>query len=71
MTSEALASSIPHGAEPAARPPFVAAMKILVADKARCLAHLSGAGIAFHETKRGCLVPPSEANGAILELVEG
>jgi hypothetical protein len=46
-------------------------MKILVADKDRCLAHLSAQGIVFHETKRGCLLPAAEANGAILELVAG
>src|SRR4030095_12468018 len=51
--------------------PFVASMKLLVADRARCLAHLKGAGIGFHAIGRGCLVPPADANGAILEFVEG
>lgn len=51
--------------------PFVAAMKILVADKARCLAHLTAQGVAHQETKQGCLVPAAEANGAVLEFVAG
>jgi hypothetical protein len=50
---------------------FMASMKLLVADKARCLAHFRNAGISVYETQRGCLVPPAEANGVILELVEG
>ena len=51
--------------------PFMAGMKVLVSDKARCLAHLRGAGVAIHEIQRGCIVPPAEANGAILEFVAG
>jgi len=51
--------------------PFMASMKLLVADKARCVAHLKGAGVPFHSIARGCLVPPSDANGVILEFVEG
>jgi hypothetical protein len=51
--------------------PFMASMKLLVADRARCLAHLKGAGIAFHAIGRGCLVAPEAANGVILEFVEG
>jgi hypothetical protein len=52
-------------------PPFMAGMKVLVSDKARCLAHLRGAGIAIHEIQRGCIMPPAEANGTILEFVAG
>ncbi|WP_119300513.1 VOC family protein [Dongia deserti] len=51
--------------------PFPIAMKLLVADKTRCVAHLKNAGIAFHAIARGCLVPPAEANGAIVEFVAG
>jgi catechol 2,3-dioxygenase-like lactoylglutathione lyase family enzyme len=51
--------------------PFIASMKMLVADKARCVTHLRNAGVSFHASARGCLVPPDEANGVILELVEG
>ena len=51
--------------------PFIASMKMLVADKARCVTHLKNAGVSFHSSDRGCLVPPDEANGVILELVEG
>lgn len=72
VTGAALAEFYP-GCLPEQLPelPFVAAMKILVADKARCLAHLAAEGVAFHETKQGCLVPAAEANGAILEFVAG
>jgi catechol 2,3-dioxygenase-like lactoylglutathione lyase family enzyme len=51
--------------------PFIASMKMLVADKARCVTHLRNAGVSFHASARGCLVPPDEASGVILELVEG
>ena len=51
--------------------PFIASMKLLVADKARCVTHLKSAGMAVHDIQRGCLVPPGDANGVILELVEG
>ena len=51
--------------------PIMASMKMLVADKARCVTHLKNAGVSFHASARGCLVPPDEANGVILELVEG
>jgi catechol 2,3-dioxygenase-like lactoylglutathione lyase family enzyme len=72
MKSEALSQVYPSMAQsPLPGLPFMASMKLLVADKARCLAHLKGAGIAIHEIQRGCLVPPSDANGVILELVEG
>src|SRR5690349_8064438 len=52
-------------------PPFLVSVKMLVADKAHCVAHLKGARIAMHEIARGCLVPPDAANGVILEFVEG
>jgi hypothetical protein len=51
--------------------PFLIGMKLLVADKARCVSHLNGAGVAIQEIQRGCLVPPAEANGVILEFVAG
>ncbi|HEY1386642.1 MAG TPA: VOC family protein [Dongiaceae bacterium] len=51
--------------------PFIASMKLLVAGKERCVAHLKEAGVAFHAIQRGCLVQPAEANGVILEFVEG
>ena len=51
--------------------PFMASMKLLVADKARCVTHLKEAGISFHAIQRGCLVQPADANGVILEFVEG
>ena len=57
--------------EPLPDLPFLVSMKLLVADKSQCLAHLKGAGIAFHEIQRGCLVPSADANGVVLELVEG
>jgi catechol 2,3-dioxygenase-like lactoylglutathione lyase family enzyme len=57
--------------EPLPDLPFMAAMKLLVADKARCLGHFRGAGVAVRATPRGCLLPPAEANGVVLEFVEG
>jgi hypothetical protein len=73
FTTAAALSKIYPGVVPEPLPdlPFIASMKLLVADKARCFQHLAGAGIGAHGTARGCLVPPGEANGVILELVEG
>jgi hypothetical protein len=51
--------------------PFMASMKLLVADKTQCVTHLKSAGVSFHAIGRGCLVQPAHANGVILELVEG
>ncbi|HET6621357.1 MAG TPA: VOC family protein [Dongiaceae bacterium] len=69
---DALARIYPGVApDPLPDAPFMAAMKLLVADHARCLSHLKGAGIAIHEIQRGCLVPPADASGVIVELVEG
>jgi len=51
--------------------PFIVSIKLLVADKARCIAQLKETGVPFHSTSRGCLVQPAEVNGVILELVEG
>jgi catechol 2,3-dioxygenase-like lactoylglutathione lyase family enzyme len=49
--------------------PWMAAMKLEVQDRQRCLTLLRAAGIAVTETAEGCLVHPSDANGLILELV--
>lgn len=49
--------------------PWMAAMKLEVIDRGRCLTYLRQAGIAFTETIEGCLIHPDEANGLILELV--
>lgn len=49
--------------------PWMAAMKLEVQDRARCLAHLQQAGIAYAETADGCLIHPRDANGLILELI--
>jgi catechol 2,3-dioxygenase-like lactoylglutathione lyase family enzyme len=54
---------------PAYPTPWMAAMKLEVQDRARCLNHLQQAGIAYAETADGCLVHPRDANGLILELV--
>ncbi len=51
--------------------PFMVAMKVLVADKARCVTHLKNAGVPCHAIARGCTVQPAEANGVIMEFVEG
>jgi hypothetical protein len=72
VTAEALQEFYPAALpEPLPDLPFVVAMKMLVADKARCLAHLAAQGVAYQETKQGCLVPAAEANGAVLEFVAG
>ena len=51
--------------------PFMASMKLLIADRARCLAHLRANNIRYYETPRGCMVQPVDANGVILEFVVG
>jgi catechol 2,3-dioxygenase-like lactoylglutathione lyase family enzyme len=72
MKPDALSQVYPGVApDPLPDLPFVASMKLLVADKARCLAHFKGAGVPIREIQRGCMVPPAEANGVILEFVEG
>jgi catechol 2,3-dioxygenase-like lactoylglutathione lyase family enzyme len=50
--------------------PWVAAMKIAVADKARCRDHLRFHNVLALKTGKGCIVPPEEANGVIIEFVE-
>lgn len=50
--------------------PWVAAMKIAVADKARCRDHLRFENVLAIKTGKGCIVPPEEANGIIIEFVE-
>ena len=72
MTADAMPQVYPGMVlQPMPDVPFMASMKMLVADKARCVTHLKNAGVSFHASARGCLVPPGEANGVILELVEG
>jgi catechol 2,3-dioxygenase-like lactoylglutathione lyase family enzyme len=55
---------------PAFPTPWIAAMKIAVADKARCRDHLRFENVLTIKTGKGCLVPPEEANGIIFEFVE-
>ncbi|MDY0872396.1 VOC family protein [Dongia rigui] len=50
--------------------PWIAALKISVADKARCRDHLHFANILAFKTGKGCIVPPEEANGVIIEFVQ-
>ncbi|MBK8160143.1 MAG: VOC family protein [Rhodospirillaceae bacterium] len=50
--------------------PWVAAIKISVADKARCRDHLRFANVLALKTGKGCIVPPEEANGVIVEFVQ-
>jgi hypothetical protein len=49
--------------------PWMAAMKLEVLDRGRCLAYLQQAGVDFIEAGDSCLVHPQDANGLILELV--
>jgi hypothetical protein len=51
--------------------PWIAAMKIEVADKNRCRDFLKDRNVPVEKTGKGCLVPPEIANGCILELVQG
>jgi hypothetical protein len=50
--------------------PWIAALKVAVADKARCRDHLRFANVLALKTGKGCIVPPEEANGVIIEFVE-
>jgi catechol 2,3-dioxygenase-like lactoylglutathione lyase family enzyme len=52
-------------------PPWIAAMKIEVADKNRCRDFLKDRNLPVEKTGKGCLVPPEIANGCILEFVQG
>jgi catechol 2,3-dioxygenase-like lactoylglutathione lyase family enzyme len=52
-------------------PPWIAAMKIEVADKNRCRDFLKDRNVPVEKTGKGCLVPPEIANGCILEFVQG
>lgn len=49
--------------------PWMAAMKLEVQDRARCVNHLRSAGIDFFQLGDSCLIHPRDANGLILELV--
>jgi hypothetical protein len=51
--------------------PWVASMKIEVADKNRCLDYLRRHNLPVVKTGKGCLVPPEVANGCIIEFVQG
>ncbi|HEY4162356.1 MAG TPA: VOC family protein [Dongiaceae bacterium] len=51
--------------------PWMASMKIEVADKNRCLDHLRRHNLPVIKTGKGCLVPPEVANGCIIEFVQG
>jgi catechol 2,3-dioxygenase-like lactoylglutathione lyase family enzyme len=50
--------------------PWIAAMKIEVADKGRCRDFLKERHVPVEKTGKGCLVPPEVANGCIIEFVE-
>jgi catechol 2,3-dioxygenase-like lactoylglutathione lyase family enzyme len=54
---------------PAYPTPWMAAMKLEVQDRKRCLTLLREAGVKLTVTAEGCLVHPDDANGLILELV--
>jgi catechol 2,3-dioxygenase-like lactoylglutathione lyase family enzyme len=50
--------------------PWVASMKIEVADKNRCRDFLKDRNVPVEKTGKGCLVPPEVANGCIIEFVQ-
>jgi hypothetical protein len=51
--------------------PWIASMKIEVADKNRCRDFLKDRHVPVEKTGKGCLVPPEVANGCIIEFVQG
>lgn len=55
---------------PAYPAPWIAALKIAVADKARCRDHLRFQNVLALKTGKGCIVPPEEADGVIIEFVQ-
>jgi hypothetical protein len=50
--------------------PWIASMKIEVADKNRCRDFLKDRHVPVEKTGKGCLVPPEVANGCIIEFVQ-
>ncbi|HYD08189.1 MAG TPA: VOC family protein [Reyranella sp.] len=50
--------------------PWIAAMKLEVADKNRCRDFLRDRHVPVEKTGKGCLVPPEVANGCIIEFVQ-
>jgi hypothetical protein len=50
--------------------PWIAAMKLEVADKNRCRDILKDRQVPVEKTGKGCLVPPEVANGCIIEFVQ-
>jgi catechol 2,3-dioxygenase-like lactoylglutathione lyase family enzyme len=52
-------------------PPWIAGMKIEVADKNRCRDFLKDRNLPVEKTGKGCLVAPEIANGCIIEFVQG
>lgn len=50
--------------------PWIAALKIAVTDKARCRDHFRFENVLAIKTGKGCIVPPEEANGVIIEFVQ-
>jgi catechol 2,3-dioxygenase-like lactoylglutathione lyase family enzyme len=50
--------------------PWIASMKIEVADKNRCRDFLRDRNVPVEKTGKGCLVPPEVANGCIIEFVQ-
>jgi catechol 2,3-dioxygenase-like lactoylglutathione lyase family enzyme len=50
--------------------PWIASMKIEVADKNRCRDFLKDRNVPVVKTGKGCLVPPEVADGCIIEFVQ-
>jgi hypothetical protein len=50
--------------------PWIAAMKIEVADKNRCRDFLKESQLPVEKTGKGCLIPPEVANGCVIEFVQ-
>jgi catechol 2,3-dioxygenase-like lactoylglutathione lyase family enzyme len=69
FVSPALCATLFPGIAFKARPPFVPALELFVADPARTQAFLAGAGVPHRRAPDGAVeVPPAEANGVLLRF---
>jgi hypothetical protein len=70
FASPALAATLFPGIVFKAKPPFVPALELFVADPAKTKAFLAGAGVPYRSAPDGALeVPPTEASGVLLRFV--
>ncbi|CAN5899120.1 VOC family protein [soil metagenome] len=71
FVTPALCATLFPGVTFKAKPPFVPALELFVADSAKTQAFFAGAGVAHRRAPDGALeVPPAEASGVLLRFVE-